>query len=152
MKNKHKSPGFTLLEMVLTISLLGIITVSGFGIYTSFLERTKVNSQSEEIQSAIRTAKVFTDTGKAGSGWGVNITTTEIIVYAGSDFNSRDISLDLIFNRTSNLQISGDTNINFAKSNFELSGAAQITIANNLRSSTINISENGVIQVNNTNV
>ncbi|MBW6441172.1 prepilin-type N-terminal cleavage/methylation domain-containing protein [Patescibacteria group bacterium] len=63
--------GFTLLELMLVISILAIISVSSFTWFSSYKQQTDIQSSSNIIISSLRDAQSRSISGKDFMKWGI---------------------------------------------------------------------------------
>lgn len=68
--------GFTLMELVLVIAILGIIAGLGIGNYANFLRQGSLDSAANEIVAKLREAQTKAQASGDGTGWGVYFDTT----------------------------------------------------------------------------
>ena len=75
--------GFTLLEMMVSLTLAGMLLLAGLPSFTTFLRNAEVRSTSEAISNGLRTARTeasrlnrpvsFTFAGGGDPSWSINI-------------------------------------------------------------------------------
>ena len=70
--NHNKNKGFTLLEMVIVVSILGILVSIGITTYARALDQQMVNNDVELIVSAIQRARTFTLASRDPGSLGVS--------------------------------------------------------------------------------
>jgi prepilin-type N-terminal cleavage/methylation domain-containing protein len=63
--------GFTLLEIILTMSILAILATAGFGLYYGFQTNIKVDEVASNIATILRHARANSISGEQGAKWGV---------------------------------------------------------------------------------
>lgn len=68
--------GFTLMELVLVIAILGIIAAFGYGSYANFLRQSSLDSAANEIIAVLREAQANAQASNEGYAWGVYFDTT----------------------------------------------------------------------------
>src|SRR3989304_2249315 len=68
--------GFTLMELVLVIAILGIIAGLGMGSYANFLRQGSLDSAANEIVATLRKAQTNSQASSEDYAWGVYFDTT----------------------------------------------------------------------------
>src|SRR3990172_10423181 len=68
--------GFTLMELVLVIAVLGVIAGLGMGSYANFLRQGSLDSAANEIVATLRKAQTNSQASSEGTGWGIWFDTT----------------------------------------------------------------------------
>ncbi|HLC99648.1 MAG TPA: GxxExxY protein [Patescibacteria group bacterium] len=64
--------GFTLMELVLVIAVLGVIAGIGMGSYGNFFRQSSLTSSANEITSTLRQAQTNSQASSDGFGWAVH--------------------------------------------------------------------------------
>lgn len=75
---KNFSHGFTLLEMLIVISVLAILSVSGIGYYRNYAKNIAIDATRDEMIFTLKEARAKSALGDAGAGdvslaWGVHL-------------------------------------------------------------------------------
>ncbi len=112
---KKNNSGFTLFEMLLAVSVFAIIGVISAPVYIGFKTRNDVDSAATITASALRRASVLSQSMQNDSSWGVLATTSEIIIFSGGSYALRNPIYDESKNIVSSIQISGKSELVFAK-------------------------------------
>lgn len=86
--------GFTLIEMLLSVSILATLAALSLPVYQSFYNRNELDITAQNLASAFRRAQTYARAGHNDSQWGVEIQPAAITVFKGSTFGSRDTSYD----------------------------------------------------------
>ena len=98
-----KAKGFTLVEILIVISVLLIIVSSGVAILSSRTTQVSLDATAKEVVELIAQARNYSVTGYFGDTWGIvvlnnNSNCTDsgdcVIMFKGEDFFSRDIAYD----------------------------------------------------------
>ena len=125
--------GFTLLEILIVISIL-LITISiVVGPFSSFRNRSVLNAEVENISTLLNEARSKTLTSLADSEYGVHFETSRIVFFKGNLFTEPDAdNQEIIFNPVVSI------------SNISLNGAGADVIFNRLTGKT---DEDGTITI-----
>ena len=92
--NNKKQNGFTMIELALVVAMIGVISVSSSSLASSFLWRSDLSGGGEITVASLRRAQVLAKAQSNDTDWGVHIEDNLLTIFAGADFNSRDISFD----------------------------------------------------------
>ncbi len=101
--------GFTLVEMLIVISITSALGMMAFSSFGSIINYTSIEAQAESVRSHIERARIFTLASKNNSSFGVYFSSTSARVYQGTTFVSASTS-DQIYTLDTNQSI---ININF---------------------------------------
>lgn len=137
--------GFTLLEVLLSISLMAILTAIGIPVYRSLQQRSDLEVSGGTIAQSLRRAQIRSITMEGDSAWGVNIDQNQATIFKGDNFPSRDIGYDEIYDLSGIIQFSGLSEVVFSKVTGLPSAVGDILIGNVNDSKTITINEKGMV-------
>ncbi|TSC61414.1 MAG: Uncharacterized protein Greene041614_1097 [Parcubacteria group bacterium Greene0416_14] len=140
------SSGFTLIEMLLSISLLVLMGGIAIPIYYSFQVRNDLDIVTASHAQLLRRAQALARAGGGDISWGVHLTGTNMILFKGVDFLSRDSSFDETIELPPSITPSGLQDVIFSK----FTGLPQTTgittfTSNQLEARTSTINEKGMV-------
>lgn len=117
MKNKlfQKNKGLTLIEIMLSLAIMGIIALFSVPVYQSFIAKNDIEIASQTISSTIRHAQISSMGMIGNSGWGIKIESGQIIMFRGASYASREVSYDEFFSLPATITPSGISEIVFEK-------------------------------------
>lgn len=140
------SCGFTLLEMLLVVSLVGVIMSFSVFINYSFYINNDVDVATLNTVQAIRRAQNLAMGTAEDSVWGIRTNGDNVTLFKGAVYANRDTDFDEIFDLPKSVVISGLSEIIFDKlsGNPQSIGSIILTAPNDLNRS-ITINEKGVI-------
>lgn len=146
MKNiKNKIKAFTLVEVLLAMALMASIA----GISAVVLQSFQVNNDLVLTQfntaQTLRRAQALSQAVEADDTWGVNITSTELTLFKGTAYASRDNTYDEVFGISANVNISGVQEIVFSKLDGEPSTTGTITFSTNAETLQIQVNSKGTV-------
>lgn len=115
----HASPpvrrAFTLIEILLAISILMIILGIGIPIYQSLQNKNDLDVAATTIAQTLRRAQTLAQSGLNDTSWGIAISTGNITLFDGSDYSSRNPDFDEIMDMSPSIILSGIPEVVFAK-------------------------------------
>lgn len=138
-------PGFTLLEVLLSISLVAVLTAIGIPVYRSLQQRSDLDVSAATIAQAVRRAQAKAVAMADDSGWGVAVNQNQAVVFGGNDYASRDPIADEIFELSGISQYSGLAEIIFVKAEPAPNTSGDIIISNGNETKTITINNKGMV-------
>jgi len=98
--------GFTLIEMVLVIAIIGLLGALTVPLYQSFQVVTNRQSITSELVASLRRAKLKAIAADSDSSWGVAIGANQkITIFKGADFQNRDQNFDEVADIPANVSI-----------------------------------------------
>lgn len=138
--------GFTLLEVALSVSILGIMFAMAGPMYYTFMIRNELDVATITLVQNLRRAQTLSQVADGDSVWGVHVATGSILIYKGLSYETRDVSFDEDTSMPSSIVVSGLNNIMFAK----VTGAPSIVGTTTFTSSTnetrnITINKKGMV-------
>jgi prepilin-type N-terminal cleavage/methylation domain-containing protein len=89
-----KYKGFTLPEVLLSITLLSVITGITVPAYRAFLLRNELDTSTIALVHNLRRAQALARSSDGDMSWGVRVGVGSILVYKGINYISRDSLFD----------------------------------------------------------
>lgn len=147
LKSKYlkKQRAFSLVEILLVISLMLLIAFFTIPLTVSVLDTNKVETTQSVLVEALRNGSLYARDGREDDSWGVKIEQTEIIVFKGSEYQSRDPLYDQVYTKSSQVIINGTDLISFEKLTGTPSYTGTISISGGNQSRLVNINLLGAI-------
>lgn len=133
--------GFTLIEVLLSVAIIGLLTGVSLPIYASFANRNDLEVTTENIVRSLRRAQSYSRGVNYDSQWGVAIQSGTIVVFKGATYATRDTAFDEATIIPNNVSTSGFSEVAFSKLYGAPSATANInlsTINNDTRTVTLN--------------
>lgn len=132
------TPGFTLLEAILTIAIMTVLAFAAIPFYESFVFKSDLDGAAQTIAYSARRAQLLSQAADGDSSWGVKITTSSITLFRGTSFAARAPAFDEAFDLPGSLSITGVTEWVFNKVS-GLPAAAGTTTLTSIRNETKNV-------------
>lgn len=136
-----KKCGFTLLEIVLTVSIIGALMALAIPVYQSFQVKNDLDIAAQTMAQSLRRAQVLAQAVEGDASWGVQASLGSIVLFKGANFATRAINFDETFEVPGSITPSGLLEVVFAK----FSGLPQntgtttlTTVTNETKTITIN--------------
>jgi len=121
---KIKTKGFTFIELLIVIAILGILTAGSISIFVFFQKRSQLNSDAEKIVNVLRLAQSKTLASDSLSQYGVyfdeSVSPHQYVLFQGSSFAGRNPSFDKMYGLSSKVEfydinLSGSNEIVFER-------------------------------------
>lgn len=141
--------GFSLLEIVVSASILVILIGGSIAIGSQSLRNLEMKRAGEIIRGELTAAQGNTIAGTADTSWGVAFFPHSVTMFAGTDYASRAVAFDKISNFSNSIAISGPNQIIFTRPDGLPAGSAAVTITetDGNRTSTVSVNGAGSITV-----
>ena len=119
MKHLLNSKGFTLIETILVISIMGILLGTASVSLINYQRNNMLRSTADEISSNIKRVKSNAISSLDNNLYGIHFENNKYVVFKGNVYNSSDSSNE-IFNLSggltfSNIRLDGSNNLIFSK-------------------------------------
>jgi len=146
--SKKNLGGFTLLEILISISLILILTLFTVSVGLNFYKSQQLENQAQTILQTLRRAQLKAMAVEMDSSFGVYLTNDSYILFKGSSYaNNRDPQYDEVFDLPEIINVSGLSEITFSKFEGKPNITGNIILNNNGESRTININKFGTISL-----
>jgi prepilin-type N-terminal cleavage/methylation domain-containing protein len=107
--------GFTLVEMIIVIAIIGLLVGISGPIFYSLGVRSQTKDAVSVVVQSLRRAQLLAQSVKQDSDWTVEIQNGKAIIFKGTNFALRDQSFDQTENLSSRVSLSGISEIRFNK-------------------------------------
>ncbi len=140
--------GVTLIEILLVIAIFLIVGVTSGSIASNFLVRNNLQNKVNEVVSTLRTAQINSISSKADSRWGVTATASNIILFRGDTYATRNPIYDEKFSIPQSVTVTS-FEVAFDKLTGNPNQVLTIIVSNNIGESyTVSLNEVGTVDVN----
>ncbi len=145
MRKKTEASGFTLVELLLVISIIIIIGTFSVVFFSRFLTQNAVANTQDQLIGEIRKAQLYAMMGKQNGNWGVNFLSNKITLFQGNSYSGRNNVFDETFSVNANISVAGFTGVIFTKTTGLPDTTGTYTIIGNDTSKPITINSQGVV-------
>jgi len=105
--------GFVLMEILLVVSILGMLGGVSIPMYRDFQIRSDLDSSTEQVTQGLARARLKAQAGEMDSSWGFYIPAG--ILFKGASYETRDTTYDEAFPMPSTITSTGPTEITYSK-------------------------------------
>lgn len=134
-----RRPGFTFIEGLLTIAILGVITGVSIPMYRMYEERSCVQLATENVSQAVNRARFLSQSVERDSGWGFSA--EHGVLFKGASYATRDPAFDESYPVGDCAEISGLSEVAFQKMTGNPIVAGSINIEDGHASATVTIDD-----------
>ena len=138
--------GFSLIEVLLSLTMIGMLAGVSLPIYNSFAVRNDLDLTTQQVANALRRAQTYARGMQENSAWSVRVESSAVTVFKGTNFGARDTAFDEPTPIPSSMSVSGLTQVQFAKLTAapNTTGSIVLTSTNN-DERTITINTKGMV-------
>lgn len=143
---KQSQAGFTLIEVIIVIIIVGVIFAGISTISFGVLGNSRLTVETDRVVETLRRAQSRSVNGLYDDVWSVRVTSSDVTLYKGDDYGTRDTSFDdqLDLNASVNSSLS-DVTFKFKTGATDDTGAITLTSSTSGDSRTININSAGLV-------
>lgn len=140
--------GFTLVELIIILAIFLLLFAIVGSLSSNTLPKSQLLSSAETIVQTLRRAQALSIAGKHDSIWGVYLTTSDITLFAGSSYVTRDAQHDQREVFPAGITVSGISEVVFEAITAEASNPGTITLVADATGQTlvITIHASGLIE------
>lgn len=142
---KHDARGFTVLEMLLTVGLIGVLT----GVSAPVVARLQGSNDLEAAQRALigahRRSQQLSRSSINDQTWGIKVQTGSVSTFMGTSYATRDTAYDEVFQISNAISISGLNEIIYSKTSAMPSAIGTTTLQNNGQTKAATVNAKGTI-------
>lgn len=146
LKTHRSRAGFTLIEMLLSVAIIGIIAGISVPVYQSFQVRNNLDIATVSTAQSLRRAQVLAQAVDDDTTWGVKVQLGNFTVFKGTSYAVRDTAFDELFDVPNNITPSGINEVVFDKFTGLPQTTGTITLTSNANETrTITINSKGMV-------
>jgi len=142
------------MEIIASVAILVLIAAIAIQPLRSFRDEQLLTSHAERVATLLNEARLNTLASRNASHYGIQINTTEIVLFEGASFTEEGILERLLFHsqiEVTEMDLTGGGNVvvfNRLTGNTENSGTIVLQLTHNASSTrTIEIEETGIVTV-----
>lgn len=144
-RNVKSGAGFTLIEVLLSVALIGLIAGIGAVVFQQLQNRNDLDVAVAAIASSDRRAQALSRAADGDTTWGVRVNAGAITLFQGASFVSRNTALDEVTTMSSAISPSGFQEVVFSKLTGLPQATGTLTLSGPNDSRTITLNAQGTI-------
>jgi prepilin-type N-terminal cleavage/methylation domain-containing protein len=138
--------GFTLIEVLLSVTLLGMLVGISLPVYETFVRRNDLDLTTQSIASMLRRAETYARAVSTDTAWSVEIQPTAVTLFQGTSFATRNTAFDETVGVPDSVTSGGLAEVQFAKLSAAPNTTGSITLTSTASSTrTVTINSKGMV-------
>jgi len=133
--------GFTLVEILLSVVIIGMLTGISVPVYESFARRNDLDLTTQQLATMLRRAETYARAVNTDNVWSVEMQASAITLFQGTSFAARNTAYDETLSVPGSVTMGGLGEVQFAKFTAFPNTTGNITLTsttNDTRTVTIN--------------
>lgn len=140
-----QSRGFSLVELLIVIGIMVLFAVLSETSYSNVTSHENLEIATAGVVEAIRYAQASAQSGKADSAWGVKLFPGSVVVFEGSNYATRNSSVDQSISFPGGIAASGLSEVVFAKLTGSTANTGIVTLTGRSGVETLSINAKGTL-------
>lgn len=146
-----KSRGFSLFELILVFGLIIIVGATSAPALLQFLNRSYFTDGVDKFVRTLRTAQIYSVSGKNDSPWGVHYESGppaqagKLVIFKGTNYSTRDSSFDVVSTIPSAVSVAGWSDVYFDQLRGLPSTTLSLVISVSNRTGAISLNSEGMV-------
>ncbi len=141
-----KRSGFSLLEMLIVITLLGLLAALSFPFYNPLVARHNIASARDTVVRSLHRTQLLSMAMANDTTWGIHFEAGKVVIFKGATYIGRDAAYDQVNTLASNITFSGLNDFIFTKFDGYPASTGTITITGgNSETKTITLNAKGMV-------
>ena len=146
MTKTGRQRGFTLIETLLSVSIISVLAGLSLPVYQSFLARNDLDITAQQVAEAFRRAQVYSRGMKNDSAWSVEIQSGIVTLFRGTDFAGRNTAYDEAISLPGTVTAGGLSEVQFSKLQGLPNTTGSVTLTTNAsETKTVTINAEGMV-------
>lgn len=134
--------GFTLVELLIVLAIVLLILSLTGTIATNTYPKSQLRANAGLVAQTLREARSYTIARRHESVWGVHLTATDMTLFAGGSYETRNTSYDQVHAFPSGITVSGLNDVVFDALLGTTSQAGTITLTSSATGESMTITVN----------
>lgn len=105
--------GFTLLELLLVVGILGVASTMAIPFYREYQVRNDLNVATEQVTQGLQRARLLAQNAQNDDGWGFYVPSGTL--YRGKSYGGRNVTYDEVYSMPSTITTSGLLEVAYSK-------------------------------------
>lgn len=146
MANSVHMRGFSLIELVLVVALVGVVSVFTYPMSLSLYNSQVFSDAHNVLVDSLHIAHSYALTQKNDTSHGVKIFEDYYVVFEGASYVARDQEMDVSVSLPDTVSFSGSYEVVFDQFTGYVNESSDIVLADAYQQATVTVSQIGVIE------
>ncbi|NIT04369.1 hypothetical protein GTO10_05675 [Candidatus Saccharibacteria bacterium] len=142
---RTRRPAFTLFEIILVLGIVVVMSVAVAPSTAQLLSQSYFTNTVERVTRTLRTAQIYSISGKEDSSWGVHYESSKLVLFKGTSFGTRDPTFDVETPLPATATLTGWTDVYFDRLRGTPSGTLSVQIETLGRVGFVTVGAEGAI-------
>jgi len=137
-----------MVELLLTLVILGVVAGLSTPVYLSYVSRNDLIIATENITDMHRRAQSYARSGNGDTTWGVAVQASSATLFKGATYATRDTAYDETIALTTGTTVTGLTEVLYSKLYATPSTTGTLTLTKSNESKVITVGAKGLVSYN----
>ena len=151
---KHKTKGFTIVELIIVIMIFAIIFSATSIVFADMIGKYGINNEAIKLVQILRETRMNSVSQLDGSKWGIELVDYAephcYIMFKGESYPSRDPAADVVFTlprsiNINNISLGGDNEIVFDERSGYTNNSGSFSLSNKDKQIGFTINDLGLV-------
>lgn len=142
----RKQNGFTIIEMLLVVGIMGILTVVAAPLYASLNNSNQLDAATHLIVQDLYQAQTHSRNQTQDSAWGVAINGQVITLFSGTSYATRNAANDVTYTVPSAIALSGTTQVVYSKLYGLPTSTGSFNLSGGGKTATVSVNSKGTVE------
>ncbi|MBI2639428.1 MAG: type II secretion system protein [Candidatus Sungbacteria bacterium] len=140
------SSGFTLVELLISVAVIGAVLTVLLGGLASFRRAADMNYAVDGVLNQFREARRRTIESKDASEWGVHVVSSATTLFKGATYSDGAADNE-VFTFSTTVTISGLSDVVFKRISGETDNTGALTLTQGMNTRVINVRSSGLVEI-----
>ena len=142
---RRSNSGFTLIETLIVVAIITSVSAIILPVSIDYQQRNDLDVAQTTFVQSVRRAQQLSMSGELDSQWGVTATSSNVVIFKGTNYATRDTSYDENYDISSSITSSGQVEYDFVKITGLPAQNGVVTFTNGNYQKTVGVNAKGIV-------